>query len=101
MPDNNPVLDIAGGSLVDAGHLTMGTIVGLDAAIRGILGSMGLSSTVQNWLFSIIVAAIVIALMNHIRYVIRGGMLLIVSMMAVEMIKPAFVAIGARLLATH
>ncbi|HET6605109.1 MAG TPA: hypothetical protein VFG62_00485 [Rhodopila sp.] len=101
MSQNDAFLDIAQGGVRDAGTIAMDAILATDSAVRGLLGSFGLSYTVQSWLFAIILAVIVIVMMNQLRFLWRGGLLLVISMMAVELIKPAFVAIGARLLMTH
>lgn len=101
MSQNDVFLDVAQGGARDAGHLVMDAILATDSAVRGLLMNLGLSYAAQTWLFAIILAVIVITMMNQLRFLLRGGLLLVLSMMAVELVKPAFVAIGARLLMAH
>lgn len=101
MSENVTFIDAAWGGLGDAGRLAMEAILATDAALRNMLAHTGMSYAAQSWLFAIATATIVIILMNQLRYLIRGGILLIASLMAVELVKPAFIAIGARLLMIH
>jgi hypothetical protein len=101
MSQKDAFLDIAESGARDAGTIVMDVILATDSALRGLLTNLGLSYTVQTWLFAVILAVIVILMMNQLRLLWRGGLLLVVSMMAVELVKPVFVAIGARLLMTH
>jgi hypothetical protein len=101
MSQNDAFLDAANGGIRDAGTVAMDAILATDAALRGLLGHLGVSYTVQTWLFAIILGVLVIVMMNQLRLLLQGGLLFIVSMMAVELVKPVFLAIGARLLMTH
>ncbi len=79
----------------------MDAILATDAAVRDLLGHLGLSDTIQMGLYAIILGVLVIIMMNQLRLLLRGGVLLVMSMMAVQLVKPAFQIIGARLLMTH
>jgi hypothetical protein len=101
MSQKDAFLDIAESGFRDAGTIVMDAIMATDSTVRGLLANLGLSYTVQTWLFAIVLAVIIILMMSQLRLLLRGGFLLVVSMMAIELVKPAFVAIGARLLMTH
>jgi hypothetical protein len=101
MSRNDVILDAFEGGVRDTGAIAMDAILAADAALRGFLIHLGLSYTTQTWLFAIVLGVLVITMMNQLRLLLRGGLLLVVSMMAIELVKPAFLAIGARLLLTH
>ncbi len=101
MSDQTAILDAAQDAVQDAGRLAMDGIQATDIDVRTFLADLGFSHFGQSCLFALLLAALVILMMNRLRYVLRGGMLLFASLMAVELIKPAFVAIGARLLLAH
>ena len=101
MAQNDEFLDAAANGARDAGTIAVDAIAATDSALRGMLAHLGLSYTVQSWLFAIILGVIVIVMVNQLRLLLRGGLLLVASMMAFELVKPAFLAIGARLLMTH
>lgn len=101
MSDKAAILDAAQGAVQDAGNLVIDALVATDTNVRAFLEQFGISHFGQSCLFAVLLATVVILMMNQLRYVIRGGMLLVASLMAVELIRPAFVAIGARLLLAH
>ncbi|HEY8287957.1 MAG TPA: hypothetical protein VIG49_01725 [Acetobacteraceae bacterium] len=69
--------------------------------VQALLAATGLSPAAQSCLFGVVTATLVIVLMNQLRYLVRGGILLMASLVAVELVKPAFIAVGARLLMVH
>ena len=101
MSGSDGFLDLTQGGVQDAGLLAMDAILAIDSAVHGLLAHTGLSYDAQSWLFAIILATVVIIMMNQLGFLLRGGLLLVASMMAVELVKPAFLLIGARLLMTH
>jgi hypothetical protein len=101
MSDRAAILDAAQNAVQDAGNIALDAIDATDINVRTFLSHLGISHFGQSCLFGVLLAIVVILMMNQLRNVFKGGILVIASLMAVELIKPAFVAIGARLLLAH
>jgi antibiotic biosynthesis monooxygenase (ABM) superfamily enzyme len=82
----------------DAGSILVNAI---DTAVAGMhiwLTQMGMPSSVQTWFASALVLFSVVLMVNQFRYFVRGGCVLVASLTALELIKPALLALAAGVL---
>lgn len=62
------------------------------------LGHLGLPSSTQTWFANALLLFSVVLMVNQFRYLVRGGFVLVVSLTALELIKPALLAVAAAVL---
>lgn len=62
------------------------------------LSHLGVPTSIQTWLATALLLFSAVLMMNQFRYLVRGGFVLVASLTALELIKPALLAIAAAVL---
>lgn len=82
----------------DAGYILLNA---LSTAVGGLhvwFTHLGLPATVQTWFATALLLLSVVLMTNQFRYLVRGGFILVASLTALELIKPALLAVAAGVL---
>jgi hypothetical protein len=86
----------------DAGYILLNAFSTAAAELHIWFTHLGVPATIQTWFATALLFFSVVLMMNQFRYLVRGGFVLVASLTALELAKPALVAVAAAVLfASH